>query len=193
VAHSATTQSAKSATATATATATTRTESATQLASSPIEQIHSMPLHMPSTSQSPNSLHRAMELILREQQAARLLNSLRETIADKSFQYSHVLRVAPRKTVRSRARSAVIQLNDRISHYCRVYSRCQLAMTRLGAEKGILSKFRVLSKKDVKSSTALLDPNKPGSSTLQLSWIWQVESNIEQGSTQALQECVCFS
>jgi hypothetical protein len=189
VAHSATTQSAKS----ATATATTRTESATQLASSPIEQIHSMPLHMPSTSQSPNSLHRAMELILREQQAARLLNSLRETIADKSFQYSHVLRVAPRKTVRSRARSAVIQLNDRISHYCRVYSRCQLAMTRLGAEKGILSKFRVLSKKDVKSSTALLDPNKPGSSTLQLSWIWQVESNIEQGSTQALQECVCFS
>ncbi|KAH9959751.1 hypothetical protein BGW80DRAFT_1183207, partial [Lactifluus volemus] len=160
-------------------------------ASSPIGQtfsVHSMPLSMPSTSQSPNPLHRAIELILREQQAARLLNSLRETIADKSFQYSHVLRVAPRKTVSSRARSAVVQLNDWISFYCRVYSRCQLAMTRLGANKKILSKFRVLSKKDVKSSTALLDPNKPGSSTLQLSWIWQVESNIDQGSTQALQE-----
>jgi hypothetical protein len=66
-------------------------------------------------------------------------------------------------------------------------------MIQLGANQEILSKFRVLLKEDVKSSTALLDPNNPGSSTLQLSWIWQAESNMQQGSTRALQECVCFS
>lgn len=180
------------------ATAQSATQSATAPSASsgsPIEQmspIHLVPLPMPSTSKSPNPLHQAIELTLREQQASRLLNSLRETIADKSFQHSHVLRVAPRKAVRSRARSVIIQLNSRISFYCRVYNKCRLAMVRLGANQEILSKFRVLLKGDVKSSTALLDPNKPGSSTLQLSWIWQAESNVQQGSTQALQECVCF-
>jgi hypothetical protein len=157
-----------------------------------VSPVYSMRLPIPSTLQSPNPFHKAIELALRVQQAARLLNTLREAIADKSFQYSHVIRVAPRKTHHSHARSRIIQLNNQISLYCHVYSRCHSAMIRLGADQQTLSKFKVLSKQDVKSSTALLDPNKAGSSTLQLSWIWQIGSNVTQESTQALRECVCF-
>jgi hypothetical protein len=145
---------------------------------------------MPSTFKDPHPPHCAMELTLRTRQALRHLNALRGAIADKSFQYSHVIRVAPRKSVRTRARSAISKLNNIISFHCRAYSKCRSAMARLGADTGTLSRFRVLSKQDVKCSTALLDPNTPGSSTLRLSWIWQAGLAADQTKPHALQECV---
>jgi hypothetical protein len=164
----------------------------TPLSQEEISPIHSRLLPMPSTSDSPNPDHCMVELNLRRQLAAQLLNSLREVIADKSFQYSHVIRVAPCKTTKFRARSAITKLNTRISLYCRAYSRCRVAMIQLGADQETLARFKALSKQDIKCSTALLDPNKPGSSTLQLSWIWQVGSSKDQTSTQATCECACF-
>ena len=35
-----------------------------------------------------------------------------------------------------------------------------------------MNQYRILTKEDLKSSMAILDPNKPGSTTLKLSWIW---------------------
>jgi hypothetical protein len=166
--------------------------SSNQVAQTPLGEIlpiHSRLIPMPSTSDSPSPDHCMVELNLRRQLAAQLLNSLREVIADKSFQYSHIIRVAPRKIIRTRARSAITKLNNRISLYCRAYSRCRAAMIRLGADQETLARFKVLSKQDIKCSTALLNPNQPGSSSLQLSWIWQVGS---QTSTQATRECACF-
>lgn len=43
----------------------------------------------------------------------------------------------------------------------------------LNCDERRLSPFRVLSQEDLKASTAILRLNVPGSSTLQLSWIWQ--------------------
>jgi hypothetical protein len=148
------------------------------------------PLAMPSTLKAPHPPHCAMELTVRTRQALRHLNALRGAIADKSFQYSHVIRVAPRKSVRTRARSAISKLNNLISFHCRAYSKCRAAMVRLGADACTLSRFRVLSKQDVKCSTALLDPNTSGSSTLRLSWIWQTGVAADQRRPHALQECV---
>jgi hypothetical protein len=145
---------------------------------------------MPSTLKDPYPPHCAMELTLRTRQALRHLSALRGAIADKSFQYSHVIRVAPRKSVRTRARSAISKLNNIISFHCRAYSKCRSAMVRLCADSGTLSRFQVLSKQDVKCSTALLDPNTPGSSTLRLSWIWQAGLPADQTKPHALQECV---
>lgn len=152
--------------------------------------VESRMLPMPSTCSVAHPPHRVLELTLRSRQALRHLNALRGAIADKSFQYSHVIRVAPRKSVRTRARSAITKLNNVISFHCRAYSKCRSAMENLNADNGFLSTFRVLSKEDVKCSTALLDPNTPGSSTLRLSWIWKTGSAADERSPEALLECV---
>ena len=146
---------------------------------------------MPSTYEGTNLTYRTIELVLRRRQACQHLTDLRGAIADKSFQYSHVLRVAPGKMIRNRARSSIKKLNDVISFHCRAYTKCCLAMIRLAAGEHILSSFPVLSKQDVKASTALLTPNIPGSSTLHLSWIWQTNLSATKDTPSALQECVC--
>ena len=57
------------------------------------------PLPIPSNYSSAGNIYRTVELDLCIQQAARSLHILRDLIADKSFQLSHVIRVAPRKGV----------------------------------------------------------------------------------------------
>ena len=134
-----------------------------------------------------------IELQLRQQQASRILLSIRTTIADKSFQYSHVLRVAPRKSVKTRARSVIAKLNSKIATYCCIYTRCRSAMVRLGADAAILDRFQLLTRADVKASTALLNPNVPGSSSVRLSWIWQHGSVMQTDSSDSLLECMSHS
>lgn len=133
-----------------------------------------------------------IELRLRQQQASRILLSIRTTIADKSFQYSHVLRVAPRKSVKTRARSVIAKLNSKIATYSCIYTRCRSAMVRLGADAAILDRFQLLTRADVKASTALLNPNIPGSSSIRLSWIWQHGSLLPTESSDSLLECTSF-
>jgi hypothetical protein len=130
-----------------------------------------------------------VELNLRIQQADKCLQALRDNIADKSFQYSHVIRVAPRKGVRTRGRGAITKLNGIIAYHARVYERCRRAMTMLGADQAILKKYPILLKEHLKSSTALLNPNEPGSTRLQLSWIWRSAAGGIGDSSESLLEC----
>lgn len=152
----------------------------------PVESRH---ISLPSNSRHSLPLHAQLELAMRMRQADRHLNALRDRIADKSFQYSHVIQKTTKTTVRSRARSQIIKMNNSISFHARVYSRCRLAMVRLGAAPASLQAYRALTKSDVKSSTALLTPNIPGSSSIQLSWIWQQSMEDAQGSPASLIEC----
>lgn len=146
-------------------------------------------LSIPSRWLSTGNVYRAIELKLRTSQADRTLQALRDTIAEKSFQYSHVIRVAPRKAVRTRARTAITKLNFLITYYSRVYAQCRAAMSRLGADNSTLEQYPILLKEDVKSSTALLDPNKPGSTRVKLSWIWQTLTEDHESLPDVLREC----
>lgn len=164
----------------------------------PIEQadsnmiaIENRPLPLPSYCGLDNEFS-DIELQLRQKQASRILLSIWTTIADKSFQYSHVLRVAPRKSVKTRARSAIAKLNSKIATDCCIYTRCRSAMVRLGADAVILDWFQLLTRADVKASTALLNPNIPGSSSIRLSWIWQHGSVLPSDSSDSLLECMSF-
>ena len=69
-------------------------------------------LAMPSTCNVLSQLDCTIELNLRRRQAVRHLNALCSAIAEKSFQYSHVICVAPQKSVRTHARSTIIKLNE---------------------------------------------------------------------------------
>lgn len=149
-----------------------------------------VPLHLPSSHESPiHHLFRQAELDLRIKQATRYLAALRDAIAQKSFQYSHVMRSAPSKGARTRSRSAIIRITNHVSQYSRVYCRARAAMVRLGADERMLTKFKLLSRDDVKASTAILDPNIPGSSSIRLSWIWETGPRISGSAPDAIQEC----
>lgn len=147
-------------------------------------------LHLPS-SHKKNDQHplRQAELTLRKKQATRYLAAVREAVAEKSFQYSHIMRSAPSKALRTRSQAVIEKISDRISHYSRVYSRARLAMVRLGADERTLTTFRLLSKEDVKASTAVLKPNIPGSSSIRLSWIWETGGKTSGSAPETMQEC----
>lgn len=133
--------------------------------------------------------YRQVELQLRVKQAAASLSALRDLIAEKSFQYSHVIRVAPRKGVKTRARSSIAQLNYQIGYQCRVYNRCRAAMEILEADANILRTYQILHRQDIRCSTALLNPNEPGSTRHQLSWIWQSGKQSLATESDGLREC----
>ena len=117
--------------------------------------------------------YRQLELSHRISHADHHLNRIRELIAEKSFQYSHVIRVSPRKGVNTHSRAAVKKLNLQISVHCRVYSLCRSKIQSLGGDPAILHRFKILTVDDIKASTAVINPNQPGSTSLRLSWIWQ--------------------
>jgi hypothetical protein len=125
--------------------------------------------------------HSGLELSHRILHAEYHLNRIRDLIADKSFQYSHVIRVSPRKSVNTRSRAAVKKLTLQISHHSRLYSQCRSRLEPLGADRGTLIRLRKLTPDDVKASTAILNPNEPGSTRLKLSWIWQTTGGHRSG------------
>jgi hypothetical protein len=153
------------------------------------------PLHLPSShTTAPNHPLRQAELTLRIKQATQHLAALRNAIAEKSFQYSHIMRLAPSKGVRTRSRLAILKISERISQYSRVYCRARAAMVRLGADEQTLNRFKLLQRDDLKASTAILKPNLPGSSTLRLSWIWETGASISGSAPDMMRECklVCL-
>lgn len=147
-----------------------------------------------------------VELALRTNQAKSHLHQLRELIAEKSFMYSDVIRKAPKKGVKTRARGTVKHINTQIALHCQVYSHCRSRLISLGADQDTLHQFRELKKDDIKASTAVLTPNTPGSTSLKLSWIWQdvtghilpdVDDEIVATDAASILECAqsldCFS
>ena len=98
------------------------------------------------------------------------------------------MRSAPSKGARTRSRTAIIRITDQVAHYSKVYCRARAALVRLGADEITLNKFKVLTREDVKASTAILDPNIPGSSSIRLSWIWET-GQISGSAPDAIREC----
>src|ERR1700678_3152447 len=76
--------------------------------------------------------HAPLELSYRIQHAENHLNRIRDLIAEKSFQFSHVICVAPRKDVNTRSRAEVKKLNLKISVHCRLYTQCRARLITLG-------------------------------------------------------------
>jgi hypothetical protein len=116
------------------------------------------------------------------------INRLRVLIAEKSFQYSHVIRVAPRKGVNTRSRAEVKKLNLQIAVHCRLYTQCRARLIKLGADPATLNRFQLLTPEDVKASTAVVNPNETGSTRLKLSWIWQTAGGHRWGLASVSQE-----
>ena len=77
------------------------------------------PFFLPSNG-SFDKKYQDMELLLRIEQAKTHLNQLRDLIAEKSFQYSDVIRHAPTKGVSTRGRMHVKSIDNDISFHAEV-------------------------------------------------------------------------
>ena len=88
-------------------------------------------LHLPSSHLPSSDPLSKSELSLRIKQAGRYLAAIREAVAEKSYQYSHVIRAAPSKVVETRSRAVVKRISEEISFWSKVYCRAQSAMIRL--------------------------------------------------------------
>ncbi|PPR03993.1 hypothetical protein CVT26_001037, partial [Gymnopilus dilepis] len=116
-----------------------------------------------------------LELELRRGQANNILESIRLAISQKSFQYTGNLRMADKKTIMTRARASIPELAHQISKQRRFYTACRQAMVNLGiAQDELVNIYRPIVDDDVQTSTAVIEPNMPGLSRKQLSWIWTV-------------------
>jgi len=122
-----------------------------------------------------------LEINQRIEHADHHLGRIRDLIAEKSFQFSHVIRVAPRKAVNTRSRAEVKKLNLQISIHCRLYTQCRARLLKLGAPSETTNRFQVLTTEDVIASTAIVKPNESGSTKIKLSWIWQTSGGHRWG------------
>jgi hypothetical protein len=129
-----------------------------------------------------------LELSHRMLNAERHLNRIRDLIAEKSFQYSHVIRASPRKAVNTRSRAEVKKLNLEISVQCRLYTHCRSRLITLGAPPAATNRLKELTPEHIKASTAIINPNEPGSTQLKLSWIWQSSRGHHWGLASELDE-----
>ena len=73
------------------------------------------------------------------------------------------------------------KINLQISIHCRLYTQCRAQLIKLGASQDQMIHFKVLTVNDIKASTAIVNPNEPGSTQLKLSWIWQSASGHHWG------------
>ena len=114
-----------------------------------------------------------VEIHQQKRQAHWQIVRLRDIIADISFQYSHVIQGTIRRSVRATAQKRIKSLQNELVLHARIYSHCRTRLIALQCDERWLRIFRVLTRSDLKASTAILQPNLPGSSSLKLSWIWQ--------------------
>lgn len=130
-------------------------------------------LALPSNGNVQSPEMAQLEIGERIKQARRQISRLRDIIADISFQYSHVVQNAPRKSNRTAAQKRIKALHNNLAYNARIYSRCRSRLMTLHCDEDVLRTFRVLMREDLKASTEILRPNEQGSSSVKLSWIWR--------------------
>ena len=134
--------------------------------------IENQTIALPSNGNT-SLVYRDLEISHRISIAEEQLNHIRNLIAEKSFQFSHVIRISHRKGVTTRSRALVKRLNNQIAEHGQMYTRCRASLLLLNADESIMTRFKVLTPSDINASTIVINPNAPGSTRISLSWIWQ--------------------
>lgn len=122
------------------------------------------------------------EIALREGQANDSLHQLRLAIGQKSFLFRTQLRNAASKTRKTKAWDDISVVGNTVSHHRRVYHSARDALTALGAPSEILDIYQVIHSRDVRSSTAIIDPNARGQRNKSLAWFWSIGTKRADGA-----------
>lgn len=117
------------------------------------------------------------------------LHKLRLAVGEKSFLYRNKVRPANNYAKRNRAYADIRNLDRSMNHNADVYHACRAAMEALNADQRTLDRFQVLKREDLKTDTAVMDPNARGQRNKRMSWIWESHDPTQQ-SPNWMTECM---
>jgi hypothetical protein len=114
------------------------------------------------------------ELFLREGQANDALQAIRLAIGEKSFRFRKQLRTANSKVKKTRSWDLIKSASKQLQHHRLIYRQARQAMIQLGASSQLLKLYQELTDDDIRTSTAIEEPNARGQRNSELSWIWKM-------------------
>ena len=114
------------------------------------------------------------EMLLREGQANDALQAIRLAIGEKSFRFRKQLRTAKSKVKKTRSWDLIKSASKQLQHHRLIYRQARQSMVNLGASPQVLKKYQELTDEDIRTSTAIEEPNARGQRNTELSWIWKL-------------------
>ncbi|KAG1784524.1 uncharacterized protein HD556DRAFT_1251225, partial [Suillus plorans] len=130
----------------------------------------------------------AQEITLREGQANNLLHLLWVHLADKAVLFRTTVCPAKSQARSTRAWAQVHSVQQVIRLNSHIYMKCRQQLVKLEAF-GVLEKYQLLDKKDLKTSAAVADPNARGQRNSTLPWFWSFEVQADSTSSDLMTKC----
>ncbi|KAH9912946.1 uncharacterized protein B0H18DRAFT_889089, partial [Fomitopsis serialis] len=149
-----------------------------------------LPSNFSRNALAANGLQRlaAHELTLRRGQANDALQQLRILIGKKSFEFRTTIRHGRIDGNKKRTRSftKLGNLDRAVQLQAAIYRRARAAMQVLGLSEEEQAKYQQLTADDLKTVTAVAEPNKRGQRHKSSSWIWNVNVGGDMRSNDEL-------
>lgn len=131
-----------------------------------------------------------MELRLRRGQANDSLHKLTELIGTKSWMYRACIRpLSGSQQKKTRSWSQLHRVERRVQLEAAIYRSSRDAMMLLDMTESDRAMYKKLKSDDLKSSTAIAEPNTSGQRHKNLSWIWRINVHEGQEMSEGLIEC----
>lgn len=132
------------------------------------------------------------EITLREGQANDMLHAIRVHLADKAMLFRTTVRPARSQATTTRAWSQVHSVECIINLNSTIYKKCHAQLSKLGADQ-LLEKYPELLKSDLKTTSAVADPNTQGQRNSTLPWFWSLDVQGDSVSNDWMNKCEWYS
>ena len=152
-------------------------------------------LNMPSNVGAAAGRERGLEALMAEEielrcgQANDALQKIRIALGYKSVLYRTSVRQATSQRMKLRAFDEVHSVEKTVQQNTRIYALARKALVALEAKPGLLEKYKVLKREDLKVSSALIEANTRGLRNTSLSWIWAQDVARDAQGSEWMTEC----
>jgi len=148
------------------------------------------PVPLPSQiSPTPVASYRDTEVVLRIGEANDALQAIRTEIGYKSYLYRGQIRPFKGKNKRTRGWDNIKRSDEELNFQRQIYTNAVSALRALGASDDILAQYQEITKEDMKTVTAISEPNARGQSKEQLAWFWNLDVSGDSENSQHMEEC----
>ena len=128
------------------------------------------------------------EIALREGQANDALHAIRVHLGDKALIFRNTVRSAKSQASSTRAWTRVRSVEMAVNLNASIYSKCRLQLAKL-PNHDLLKKYLPLTKEDLKTSSAVADPNARGQRDTTLAWFWSLDVQGDTTGNDWMTEC----
>lgn len=149
------------------------------------QQVEALALCLPSCFPQ-NEMPRALRQLadherdLRRGQANDSLHKICILISRKSFIFRDKVRNARTQAWKTRAWADVRQIDKALQYQVAVYHATRAALLNLGMSDSDQRKYLIITPQDLKTTTAIAEPNARGQQHTSLSWVWR--ANVHKGA-----------